>query len=142
RSSDQKKEVGISYLFISHDLSVVRHICNLIAVMCLGKLMEVGDRKDIFQAPTHPYTQAVLSAIPTPNPWDMVKKKEIVVEGDIHSPANPLSGTRFRTRSWKAQDVFRKEEPELLSQSCGHLSACHFAEVDKTYIPTSKEARI
>jgi len=139
---DLQKELGISYLFISHDLSVVRHICNRIAVMYLGKVMEVGDRKDIFQAPTHPYTQALLSAIPTPNPWDMVKKKEIVLEGDIPSPANPPSGCRFRTRCWKAQEVCRKEEPELLSQSCGHLSACHFAEVDKTYIPTSKEARI
>ena len=122
-----QQKLGLSYLFISHDLSVVRHLCNKISVMYLGKLIESGDRDDIFESATHPYTKALLSAVPDPKPWLNPDKEEIILEGDIPSPANPPSGCRFQTRCWKVQDKCRTEEPVLTSRyHQGHCSACHF----------------
>lgn len=136
---DLQKELGLAYLFISHDLSVVRHICDRICVMYLGKIVEFGDRDQIFHSPSHPYTQALLSAVPVPEPWNIVERKEFILEGDIPSPANPPSGCRFRTRCWKAQEICKLEDPPLNEQEEGHASACHFAEADKGVIPKFKE---
>lgn len=130
---DLQKELGVAYLFISHDLSVIQYLCDRVAVMYLGKIVESGTSEEIFQNPKHPYTQALLSAVPVPNPWEM-KKKQIILEGDIPSPADPPSGCRFRTRCWMAKDICKEVEPELISQEGSHLSACHFSEVNKTVI--------
>ncbi|WP_042459479.1 ABC transporter ATP-binding protein [Neobacillus dielmonensis] len=124
---DLQQNLGLAYLFISHDLSVVRHLCNRISVMYLGKMIETGDREDIFETPAHPYTKALLSAIPNPKPWLNPNKDEIILEGDIPSPARPPSGCRFRTRCWKAHEICKIEEPILTPRNPnGHCSACHF----------------
>jgi oligopeptide/dipeptide ABC transporter ATP-binding protein len=130
-----QQEFGLAYVFISHDLSVVRHVCDRVAVMYLGKIMEIGDRDAVYELPTNPYTQALLSAAPVAKPWLAEGRKEIVLEGDIPSPANPPSGCRFRTRCWKAEDICATEEPALGDRGHGHPSACHFAEVDTEIIP-------
>jgi oligopeptide transport system ATP-binding protein len=132
---DLQEELGLAYLFIAHDLSVVRNICDRVAVMYLGRIMEIGDREDIYERPTNPYTQALLSAAPVPEPWLATDRKEIVLEGDIPSPANPPSGCRFRTRCWKAEELCAEEEPALIDRGHGHPSACHFAEVDADVLP-------
>jgi peptide/nickel transport system ATP-binding protein/oligopeptide transport system ATP-binding protein len=123
-------EFRLTYLFIAHDLSVVRRVSDRVAVMYLGKLMEVGTRKQIYEAPMHPYTQALLSATPIESPTHRGKRTRIVLEGDVPSPANPPSGCRFRTRCWKAQEICAQEEPQLIPRAGGdHPVACHFAEV-------------
>ena len=127
---DSQDELGLSYLFIAHDLSVVRHICDRVAVMYLGKVVELGNEPQIYETPTHPYTQALLSAVPIPDPRQAQRKERIILEGDLPSPANPPSGCNFRTRCWKAEELCAQEEPELVDRfSHGHPSACHFAAV-------------
>jgi oligopeptide/dipeptide ABC transporter ATP-binding protein len=122
-------ELGLSYVFIAHDLSVVRHISDRVAVMYLGKIVETGTVEEIYQRPTHPYTQALISAAPVPDPRVRATRQVIRLEGDVPSPANPPSGCRFRTRCWKAQEQCAREEPALISrpEADPHLSACHFA---------------
>ena len=131
-----QERLRLTYVLISHDLAVVRHAATRVAVMYLGKIVEVGAQADIYERPTHPYTQALLSAAPPETPSERGSRGRIVLQGDPPSPANPPSGCRFRTRCWKAQEICALEEPALIDRGHGHPSACHFAEPMNVLAPT------
>jgi oligopeptide transport system ATP-binding protein len=136
---DLRDRLGLSYLFIAHDLSVVKHISDRVAVMYLGRIIEVAERDDLFTRPAHPYTQALLSAIPLPDPRRERERQRIIISGDVPSPANPPSGCKFRTRCQKfANELSDTErqlcidtEPELEDRGIGHPNRCHYAATIK-----------
>ncbi len=128
---DLKKELGLTYLFIAHDLSMVRYISDRVAVMYLGKIVELGSRDDVYEHPLHPYTQALLSAIPMPDPELEGKRQRIILEGDVPSPANPPKGCRFHPRCGYATDICSQEDPEFRNLGTSdqpHMVACHHAD--------------
>ena len=127
---DLKSELGLTYLFIAHDLSMVRYISDRVAVMYLGRIVEIGERDDVYDRPFHPYTQALLSAIPIPNPKEDAKRQRTILEGDVPNPAKPPAACRFHTRCHYATDICRQEDPEyrnLGTAETPHMVACHHA---------------
>lgn len=120
---DLQEQLNLTLLFIAHDLSVVRHISDRVAVMYLGKIVEVADYKELYKNPLHPYSQALLSAIPVPNP--KLKKNRIILTGDVPSPSNPPEGCTFHTRCSKVTDICKQESPQLVGDKTGHFVACH-----------------
>jgi oligopeptide/dipeptide ABC transporter ATP-binding protein len=125
---DLQNELDLTYVMIAHDLSVVRHVSDRVAVMYLGKIVELGDRTGVYERPMHPYTMALLSAVPVPDPERRAKRERIRLIGDVPSPINPPSGCRFHTRCWKAQEVCKTTEPAFVELAPGRSVACHFPE--------------
>ncbi|MFI0779246.1 ABC transporter ATP-binding protein [Streptomyces sp. NPDC021212] len=125
---DLQDELGLTYVIIAHDLSVIRHVSDRIAVMYLGKIVELADRKALYETPMHPYTTALLSAVPVPDPRRRARRERILLKGDVPSPISPPSGCRFHTRCWKATEVCKREEPPLVALATGHQVACHHPE--------------
>lgn len=140
-----QRELGMAYIFIAHDLSVVRHISDRVAVMYLGRIMELGDEEQIYERSTHPYTQALLSAVPVPDPSLRGKREQILLHGDVPSPADPPSGCRFHTRCWRAQPLCAEKETVLAPHDDGqgqHDCRCHFAAVFEKAVDDVSEANL
>ncbi len=133
-----QKSMGMAYIFISHDLSVIKHISDRVLVMYLGQVMEVADKHDLYENPMHPYTRALLSAIPLPD--RKTKRKKIILQGDLPSPANPPSGCVFHTRCYMAQDICSSQKPELKDYGNGHMCACHFCKQFESQVPNEVNA--
>ncbi len=137
--SDLKQEFGLAYLFIAHGMAVVKHISDRIGVMYLGKIMEISPKEKLYAAPMHPYTQALMSSIPVPEPG--AKRERIILEGDVPSPINPPSGCRFHTRCRYACEKCRQEEPELREIEADHFVACHLLE-EKASVYAAQEGKV
>ncbi|MGW3820963.1 dipeptide ABC transporter ATP-binding protein [Streptomyces sp. NPDC005071] len=136
---DLQDELGLTYVIIAHDLSVIRHVSDRIAVMYLGKIVELADRKSLYEAPMHPYTKALMSAVPVPDPRRRgVKSERILLKGDVPSPISPPSGCRFHTRCWKATQICKTQEPPLIALKTGHQVACHHPENAPDQVPGEK----
>ncbi|MBC5811625.1 MAG: dipeptide ABC transporter ATP-binding protein [Candidatus Eremiobacteraeota bacterium] len=139
---DLQEQLGLTYLFIAHDLSVVRHISDRVAVMYVGKIMEIADRDDLYKNPLHPYTIALLSAIPIPDPKVEQRRRRIILTGDIPSPVNPPSGCRFHTRCPVAFDRCKVEIPAMLTYGPSHQAACHWVEEHDGEAPDLTKGRV
>jgi oligopeptide/dipeptide ABC transporter ATP-binding protein len=126
--ADLQRRLGMSYLFIAHDLAVVRHVAHRVAVMYLGKIVEIGDKDAVYEHPSHPYTKALLSAVPLPDPVVERTRSRIMLEGEVPSPVDPPSGCHFRTRCWKATDICAQADPPMTIRAHGQMSACHHPE--------------
>ena len=134
--SDLQEELNLTYLFISHNLSVIEHMSDRVGVMYVGKIMETAEKHIIYQRPEHPYTHALISALPIPNP--ALRRQRVVLSGDIPSPVNVPSGCRFRTRCSYATDYCKEKEPPLSARQPGHLVSCHYELKMSTPIPITK----
>src|ERR671915_208357 len=138
-----QRELGITLIFIAHDLSVVRHMCDRIAVMYLGKIVELASNEELYAHPRMPYTGALMSAVPVPQPRLAASKKRQILAGDLPSPSNPPPACRFHTRCWKAQEICRQDDPELTPKEGGNIAACHFPLTDAEVlerVPTARTA--
>jgi oligopeptide/dipeptide ABC transporter ATP-binding protein len=136
-----QRELGLTLIFIAHDLSVVRYMCDRVAVMYLGKIVELASSEELYAHPRMPYTGALMSAVPVPDPRLAAAKKRQVLVGDVPSPYNPPSGCRFHTRCWKAQDICSQQDPPLERKDGGNLAACHFPLNDAEVLERVPSAR-